>query len=344
MKDVVIIPAYQPDEALIKLVSEINENGFGIIVVDDGSGEDYKNIFEQISDKAHIITLEKNMGKGSALKSGFAAVKSMFEDCQHIITSDADGQHKIEDIIRVRDELNNQSEMVLTIRRRKGKIPFRSKIGNDLSKFVYTILTGHYFFDNQSGLRGFAAKHIDWLCMVNGEKYDYELNVIYYADKQSVPITTIAIEAVYINDNKSSHFEPLKDTVRIYKLLFSSAWVSFVAALLCEILIILSSVFFGNKLIYITVPSAGVIAAFFSVLINRFIAFRNFKYGDGTRAVIFTIIRFATYTLSCMMISLILPRIPLFVSFNIVVIILTPLRYYVHKAIHLARYRDINKE
>ena len=344
MTDVVIIPAYQPDKELVKLVSEINESGFGIIVVDDGSGKSYKNIFEQISDKAHIITLEKNMGKGAALKNGFSAVKSLFPDCRHIITSDADGQHRIEDIIRVKEELDNKSEMVLTIRKRKGKIPFRSKIGNDLSKFVYTILTGHYFFDNQSGLRGFSAKHISWLCMVKGDKYDYELNVIYYADKQAVPITTIAIQALYIDDNKSSHFEPLKDTARIYKLLFSSAWVSFVSALLCEILIILFSVFFGNKFIYLTVPSAGVIAAFFSVIINRFIAFRNFKYGDGTRAVIFTIIRFAAYTLLCMLISLILPRIPLFVSFNIVVIILTPLRYYVHKAIHLARYRDINKE
>ncbi len=344
MTDVVIIPAYQPDKALVNLVNEINESGFGIIVVDDGSGKDYKNIFEQIEDKSHVITLEKNAGKGAALKSGFAAVKSVFPDCRHIITSDADGQHKIEDIIRVKEELANQSEMVLTIRKRKGKIPFRSKIGNDLSKFVYTILTGHYFFDNQSGLRGFSAKHIDWLCMVKGEKYDYELNVIYYADKQAVPITTIAIEAVYIDDNKSSHFEPLKDTLRIYKLLFSSAWVSFVSALLCEILIVLSGIFFGNRLIYLTVPSAGVIAAFFSVIINRFIAFRNFKYGDGTRAVIFTIIRFVAYTLMCMLISLILPRIPLFVSFNIVVIILTPLRYYAHKAVHLARYRDINKE
>ena len=76
----------------------------------------------------------------------------------------------MEDIIKVRARLLEGAVMVLTERDFKGNIPKRSMIGNILSRWVYTILTGHYLSDNQSGLRGFSMDNIDWLVQVSGEK------------------------------------------------------------------------------------------------------------------------------------------------------------------------------
>ncbi len=344
MEDIVVIPAFQPDNAMITLVDELSEHSFGVLVVDDGSGENYKKIFDKIKSKATVLTHSQNRGKGAALKTAFSNLKNLFPDCKYIITADSDGQHRLRDILLVQQELHNQSSFVLTVRVRKNKIPFLSRFGNDLSKVVYTTLTGHYFSDNQSGLRGFSSKHLEWLAIPKGDKYDYEMNMLYYADKQGITITTIPIEAIYINDNKSSHFNPIKDTARIYRLLFSSAWASFVAFAVCELMIAVFTILFGNRFLYITVPSAGVVSAFIGVLLDRFVVFRKIRYGDGMRTIIYAILRFAIYTVCCMLFAMYLSDFPLILSFNIILVISVPFRYYVSKAIHFTQYHDINKE
>lgn len=200
--DVVLIPAYKPDNELIKLVDEIHEKGLSILIVNDGSGEKYNHIFETVKDKAEIVHAPKNEGKGCALKRGIAAIMEKFPDCKNFITADADGQHKVADIIRVQEKLAEGHSMVLTMRTMRGKIPARSLFGNILSRWIYTILTGHNLLDNQSGLRGFSVEHARWLLNVAGDKYDYEINVLYHADKQSIHMATIPIDAIYIDGNK----------------------------------------------------------------------------------------------------------------------------------------------
>lgn len=340
---VVIMPAYKPDETLIGLVKELSEAKLDLLVVNDGSGTEYDNIFSAVEGMAKVIGFDENRGKGSALKLGFSKVREIYPECTHVITADSDGQHRVTDILRVRDELEKGARMVLTVRRLKGKIPARSKFGNNLSKFVYTLLTGHYFSDNQSGLRGFSASDLDWLIKVKGDRYDYEMNVLYHADKQNVPITTMMIETIYINGNKSSHFNPVKDTIRIYRSLFSSAAATFIGIAAGELAILLFGLFLP-KYIYMTVPSSGALSALICILINKFLIFRNFKYRDGFRTIIYAIIRYGVYTALCMLLSFWLPGAPLILVFNLVVLVSVPFEYLVRKGIHASEYRDINKE
>ena len=171
---VVLLPAYKPDEELVKLVEKLNKESFSCLVVDDGSGEEYAPIFDRIKDSAKVIHASENGGKGSALKLGMSRIRELYPECTHFITADSDGQHKVEDIIKVRKALENGAVMVLSERDFKGKIPGRSMVGNILSRWVYCVLTGHYLSDNQSGLRGFCVSEIDWLTLVGGDKYDYE--------------------------------------------------------------------------------------------------------------------------------------------------------------------------
>ena len=138
--DVILIPAYEPDEKLVSLVRELWENEFKIVVVDDGSGEKFKGIFDSVRKLADIVTLPKNCGKGAALKAGMRYIRDNLPECENFITCDADGQHLPKDAVRIRELLHCGNKFVLSVRERKGKIPLRSRIGNDFSKVIYTVI------------------------------------------------------------------------------------------------------------------------------------------------------------------------------------------------------------
>ncbi len=344
MKKIVLIPAYKPDHRLINVVESLYEKGFFLVVVDDGSGEPYKSIFDSIVDKADIVHIPNNSGKGAALKHGMAYISENHSDCTCVITADADGQHKAEDIVRVSKELDTGADFVLTMRKFSKNMPRRSAIGNSMSRWIYTILNGHYFSDNQSGLRGFQAKHLHWLVMVQGNKYDYEMNMLYHLDKQGIPITTIPIEAIYIDNNSSSHFDPVKDTLRIYTQLFYSARVTFSTFILVQLMLILTTVLVNYDYLYITIPTIGAVSTLTNILLNNFVVFRKFKYRDAARVVAATVLRYIIYTLFCFIAKAYVPFIPLFFTFNICAVCFVPLEYLFYKYTYLSKYKDINKQ
>ncbi len=340
--NVVIIPAYQPDQTLTALSEKLLAAGLQVLVVDDGSDADHQPIFDTLTG-AIVIHSEKNEGKGAALKRGFAALKEKFPECRHFVTADADGQHAVSDILRVIEELEKGAPFVLTTRMFKRDMPLRSKFGNDLSRFIYTMLTGHWFADNQSGLRGFSIEQVDWLTKVKGTKYDYEMNMLYYADKQRITITTLPIEAIYIDGNRSSHFNPLKDTLRIYGRLFSSAWGSFAGFGVWEHVILFYTILMGYREVYCNVGYGALLAAATTILLNKFIIFRHVHFADGVRTLLYTTLRGILYTGGCMLFAAYLPAIPLFVAFNLLAIIGIPAEYLLHMLMHYARYKEVNR-
>ena len=334
--DIVLIPAFEPDSQLIGIANQLSEEGFKVLVVDDGSGEKYADIFEEVRKYATVITKEKNCGKGAALKTGMRYIKENLPECENFITCDADGQHKIEDVLRVRDKLHSGQKFVLTVRNPKRGIPLRSKVGNSLSRFVYALLANRYLSDNQSGLRGFSKIHIDWLIKVENDKYDYEMNVLYYASKKGIYIATLPIEAIYIDNNQSSHFSPIADTVRIYRSLFKLARGTFIAFLLSEAIIITASLIFGYKYITISVPGAAAISYLVNILLNKFFIFKTTPCYDYWTTLIYTVIEYFAYMLGCMLFMFALPEIPLWLAFNITYLVGIPLRYFLHKFIFVA--------
>ena len=334
--DVVIIPAYEPDGELITLTERLAGEGFSVLVVDDGSGEKYADIFKAASKNAEILTHEKNLGKGAALKTAMRHIRDNLPECQFFITCDADGQHRVEDVIRVRERLYKGDKFVLTVRERKTKIPFRSKFGNNLSRIVYALLTNKYLSDNQSGLRGFSREHIDWLCEVERDKYDYEMNVLYYASKKGVRISTIPIDAIYIGNNESSHFNPVKDTIRIYKSLFKLARGSFISFAVVEVLILLATIFWGYNHLMFSLPSAAAIGYLVTIILNKFVFFRHTRCYDYLSILIYTVIEYLFYYLMCTIFMPSVDAVPLWVAFNIVYIFCIPLKYYLHKFIFIA--------
>lgn len=99
---VALIPAYKPEPSMITMLQELKECGLKIVVVNDGSGTEYEDIFKRAEEYAHIIYHDKNMGKGHALKTGMSYIKEVFNEGNFVVvTMDADGQHMVSDALKV---------------------------------------------------------------------------------------------------------------------------------------------------------------------------------------------------------------------------------------------------
>lgn len=331
--DLVLIPAYEPEQVLIGLAKELSQEGFTVLVVDDGSGEKFADIFEATAQYATVIGQKQNGGKGSALKLGMQYIRDHLPQCTFFITCDADGQHRPQDVIRVRDALHKGDHFVLTVRNHNRKAPLRSRFGNSLSRFVYTLLTRRYLSDNQSGLRGFHRSHLDWMLKVEKNNYDYEMNVLYYAAKKGLRIATLPIESIYIDGNASSHFNPIADTVKIYKSLFSLAGGTVISFFVAQLQVLLLSLFLGTHLLGITLPAVAAVCYLTNILLDRYVFFRTTARYDYWSMLVFTILNYFVYTLSCLLLHFVFPWLPLWLSFNFVYIAFLPLRYLMHKYI-----------
>lgn len=227
MKTAVLLPVYNPDEKFLRLVEELTKRGYVIVAVNDGSLERCDEYFRKASEYAHLVEYKENKGKGFALKRGFEYIGNyLSEEVDYIVTADSDGQHALEDIDRVANLTKKTDGIVLGMRDLSEKIPIKSRIGNDMSRLVYTIVTGVYLRDNQSGLRGFPVRLCQWLQDIPGNKYEYELNVLVTAHKEGMKVTGIDIKTIYENNNRNTHFRPINDTVRIQRSLWSYGLIS----------------------------------------------------------------------------------------------------------------------
>ena len=222
----VIIPAYDPEPALVPLVTELAEYGFRVIVVDDGSKACCQAVFDDVRTYADVVKHDRNLGKGEALKTGFRYLESNAEGIRGFVTADADGQHSIHDIIRVSQEIRHPENIVLGTRNLGKSAPLRSRIGNSMSRYSFAIVTGTYLEDNQTGLRGFPIEMCSWLKGVGGAYYEYEMNVLVQAVRKGYRFIRVDIEAIYQDGNATSHFKPVLDTLRIHFSLIRNGLIS----------------------------------------------------------------------------------------------------------------------
>lgn len=271
----IVIPAYEPDEKLTGLIDELSEkNIFKLIVVDDGSSSDKKEIFESVKNKAHLLIHEVNRGKGAAMRTAFTYIKENCKDNYYVITADADGQHKPEDIIRVAEALNEHPDkLVMGCRRFKGDIPLRSRIGNNMTKAVFKFAAGVGVSDTQTGLRGFSSRLTEFMLGLSGDRYEFEMNMLLEAARDGIGFFEVPIETVYLNENKSSHFDPIKDSFRIYKdiLKFScSSLLSF-----CVDYVLYSVIFTFSGSIKLSNIIARMFSSIFNFMLNKKVVFKN---------------------------------------------------------------------
>lgn len=214
----VLIPAYNPTEKFVKLVDELLKNKFKIIVVNDGSKPETKHFFEKVKNKVTLLSHITNLGKGRALKTGFSYYLKNCKDSIGIITVDCDGQHSISDILKIKEELEtNKYDLVLGIRNFESKnVPKPNKFGNKLTRNLLNYAMGLDIKDTQTGLRALTTNGVIKTINVIGERFEYEMNVLFEINSKKIKYSQIPIKTIYLKDNKSN-FKKLKDSYLVYK-------------------------------------------------------------------------------------------------------------------------------
>ena len=237
---VVLIPSLEPDERLPAYVSELMASGFDrVVVVDDGSGPDYKPIFDKIAALgATTLGYAVNQGKGGALKTGYRWILENEPDCPGVLTADADGQHTVNDCLRLAEALRTGGDALWLGSRdfNLPNIPPKSRTGNKITSAVFKALYGVWLPDTQTGLRAFPREELAFMAEIPGMRYEYEMNVLIACARKKLPMHALTIETIYENNNEGTHFHPIRDSWRIYKVILGGFLRFMSASLVCFVI------------------------------------------------------------------------------------------------------------
>ena len=232
----VVIPAYRPSAALVEVVRALVERQFpAILVVDDGSGPEFHEIFADAGALPGVQLLRHatNLGKGAALKTGINHALCTIPDLAGVVTADADGQHDPGDIERVAEALvAHPQSLVLGCRAFHEDVPLRSRFGNILTSAIMHALMGRKMADTQTGLRGIPASFALRTLKIEATGYEFELEMLIAAHQLGIPVVEENIRTIYEEGNQSSHFNPIVDSMKIYFVLLRFGSVSLISALL----------------------------------------------------------------------------------------------------------------
>jgi len=278
----IIIPAYQPDHRMLKLINDIKTNSdHDIIIVNDGSSDTCRRIFEKAEAAGCIVLHHKeNQGKGAALKTAFQYLKD--NHCMEgLVCADCDGQHTWTDINKLADELLlHTNTILLGCRKFVGKVPFKSMFGNRLTRGIFSIITGTKISDTQTGLRAFSADMLPWLVQLKGNRYEYEMNQLLEAKKAGFGFFCIPIETIYENNNEGSHFNPVLDSIRIYLPIIKFSMSSLICGAIDFVLLFLLKGIFNN--LFLAVAGARIASSLCNYGLNKNLVFSSTKKKSTT--------------------------------------------------------------
>lgn len=271
----VLIPSYQPDDQLVPYVRALQSAGFArIVIVDDGSGDAYDDIFtaaESVSaQQVHVIRYVPNHGKGYALRTGMRYLQENCPECAFVLTADSDGQHTVTDTLRMAEALHENGEgLLLGSRDFSGAdVPAKSRMGNHITTAVFHVLYGQRIGDTQTGLRGFARELLPRFTQTRGDRYEYEMNQLIDCSIEKIPIRALPIETVYERNNEGSHFHPVRDSYRIYRVILSR-FIRFIAVSLISFCVDYGIFLLLNNLFKDYAPELNQYVSF---LVLRFVA------------------------------------------------------------------------
>ncbi len=268
---VVVIPAYQPRRVLAELVQELVRAGMtAIVVVDDGSGPQYRSCFNQIErlDGVRVLRHAINLGKGAALKTGINYALVEYPGLLGIVTADADGQHDPADVRKVAMRFVRSPEaLVLGTRTFDGHIPLRSRLGNSVTRLVMRFAVGHRLSDTQTGLRAIPRGLLHRLLQVTAQGYEFELEMLIAARHPEIDVVEQPIRTIYETGNPSSHFQPLRDSMRIYFVLLRFSFISLTTAGLDNLAFYLF--FHASGVVTLSLIGARILALMFNYTLVR---------------------------------------------------------------------------
>lgn len=210
----VIMPTYNNQKTVGRVIESILRYTHNLIVVNDGATDNTPQIIESFQNKISIVSYAKNKGKGYALKQGFK--EALQQGFKYAITIDSDGQHFAEDIPLFVDALQkNKGALIMGARNiTKEGMPQKNTFANKFSNFWVKVQTGLSLPDTQTGFRLYPLRAVEKLKLWS-TKFELEVEVLVKLAWQNVPIIPIDIQVKYDPNERVSHFRPLPDFTRI---------------------------------------------------------------------------------------------------------------------------------
>lgn len=277
-----VIPSLNPDHRLKSIVRKLSDRGFcRIIAVNDGSESD--EIFKEIQSEygCDLLTHCINLGKGRAMKTAMNHyMNSYANECDGVVFVDGDDQHDVDDVCKCCDSsLENPGCLILGARDFNSEgIPPRSRYGNKVTSRFFGLFCGLNISDTQTGLRVIPNSLIPDFVGLAGERFEYETNMLLETKRLAVPIVEVPIRTIYEDDNKQSHFNPIKDSIAIYKMLLGFVSSSLASALidlgLYQLLFVLTSALSMKLRILSATVIARIASSLFNYTVNSKLVFR----------------------------------------------------------------------
>jgi glycosyltransferase involved in cell wall biosynthesis len=275
MTSALLIPVYNPSELFLETLKDIQANaatrGLPLIVVNDGSTINKEFFQHELMKNAVLLNHAGNLGKGAALKTAFQHL-NLNTDIQQVITLDGDFQHRAGDVAGLL-AYPGVEKLVIGARQFSASVPFRSYIGNQLTRLVLFLVSGRMLQDTQSGLRRYHRSIFDTVCRIESNRFEFEMDVIMTCLKSRVAVASVSIGTSYIEGNKSSHFNPFFDSMRIYFVLFRYG-LSSLAATILDILLFSSMIYSGVNMLHSHFISRTLGGAF-NFVTNHKMVFRS---------------------------------------------------------------------
>lgn len=335
----ILIPALNPDEKLINLIKELVDTGYQeIVVVNDGSKSSSTEIFEEVKFLGAAVTSHcTNLGKGRAIKTGINYILNNYPECTGVVTVDADGQHRIADIQKCADKLEEKhkdNSIILGCRQFVNqadvKVPFRSRLGNICTRYILRYLCNLHVIDSQTGLRGIPFHLLSRLMTISGERYEYEMNMLLDLADEGTNFVEVPIETVYEDNNSISHFNPLADSVKIYTVIIKYSMASLLSAVLDNLTFALLTLSPYHMSIWAMTFIGRTISAIFNFSINKKVVFKRseglwgqaFRYVclliiSGSISAFFVNAMHAAFAINIILVKLIVETILYFVNFYV---------------------------
>ena len=224
LKCCVLIPSYNNERTVKKVIEDVLEYTDDLILVNDGSTDSTSSILSSISN-IQILSFEKNRGKGIALREGFKYAAAKGYD--YAITLDSDGQHYAKDIPVMIDRLEKEKNILVIGARNMDQesVPGKSSFGNKQSSFWYWVITGIKLPDTQSGFRLYPIGQYRGMKFYTG-KFEFEIEIMVRSAWKGIHITSEPV-SVYYGSDRVSHFRPGPDVFRITMLNTLFVFISF---------------------------------------------------------------------------------------------------------------------
>lgn len=278
----VIIPSLNPDQKFLCLLDKLRQAGWvHIITVNDGSGPDYQPFFDAAAERfgCTVLVHAVNQGKGRALKTAFNYILASRPELKGAVTVDADGQHTPEDILKCAQALAEEPDkLILGCRDFSAEnIPFRSRFGNIMTRGTMKALCGIKVSDTQTGLRGFSRPLMEKFMRIPGERFEYEMHMLIETKQLGVGIREVPIQTIYIEENASSHFNPLRDSIKIYSVFLKFILSSLSSFVVDIVLFAILTGLLRSIPYYIIISTVGarIVSAFVNFTINKKTVFKS---------------------------------------------------------------------